>query len=775
MVLELTRLRILNLAQPPLSVSQLFGRFSVGGALSALSSAAPVHTSQRDVHWHDANITLCTTRRMLTENRIELEVWGTTVSSCRQSRYTMLGRARVQCPRTLLEGEFHSGPAIARTIVEMPGRAVFPPVVAMSVALHPWNPDISRGVTRSQVPELVLDVFDYNNGGPGTFLGRASLRGAQLAAMTTACTHGTYLCGRESRPVDLSLRPRSSHEAMRSELVVRGVVTISLIVAGDLNASTKKAINLKAIECQETDTVQDLREAFSFAMEVVDCIISDAWDILYRGRHMIVNIVGANVIDMHEKFKDKAEEEEHTLQDLRGACLSNLSGRNESEKFLRSAYLVATWNGKEVYHTKICLGSSAGSWNLCIPLQPLCESDGAGDNALIIEIFHDDGLCAHAPHDENRRIIGKLTLSLMQLLQLRRVTAAKLRSMGLSIRTIRSPYPNASSHLRLLHPHKSTNTQTFMRLRHAKRENARGCDGDPPRRILLTMSDVAVSGVPDSAVKILRQKMRLYVRVHCNNMEARSKPVGGGGTTATWIFERIQLSLDEAKLREGSLLFQIWMKGVSLTDKLLGEVCVSLEHVDIPEESAVPLTREICRPGHGQQGKLSCSISYSRLNEGCSANWNFIGRCEAIEQGERDMGAVYMSAFINHEAEEADAAVREAKADAQRKQVSEAIPERTSKKEDTLERQTVKAELQQMSTEDFASSSSYDAHNCSEMSGAVSMLQPYTASSFHAEPRACFGVDEHTGLPWTRDERGLRHFFLGFPSVSKSSGLNAQS
>ncbi|KAJ8601660.1 hypothetical protein CTAYLR_007449 [Chrysophaeum taylorii] len=787
-VVHVARLRVLNVARACGSLSGLFARIAIGGFRAARSSTKAIFKQQRDVSWDDdTDLVLCATRRALGENRVEFELWGTAHGA--RAKRTLVGRARVRCPRSLLEGNDIGIPITlrAKIDVERSGGISIPPVVEASFSLCPWTPEVAQALRRRKVPELILDVFDDDDAGPGVFLGRAVLRGAQLAAVSTVGRSGG--CKSEPRPMNLTLHPRSAQEAKSAKIKVRGTVTVSLHAGRDISflrtdvrrANARAAATAAAAEIRES--------AVTIAKESIEAIIDAAWRLMYQGRHLTLHVIGAKALRAPRREKRKAKRD---ARNALGGLLFSRDGGND-EEVMPNAYFVVLWNGIEVGRSPVCQSARDPSWVVRIALHPFAEA--ASDNAstsstssdnkealLIIDVYDDEALQGGGGGGGSTRppkngvvvegaFLGRLSLSCLELLQLRRSTAARVWTATATHTraTFDQLLPTACTQFRLCRS-RTSGAASDPRQDDDTGERDDDADGsDAPPRVLLYVSNIAVAELPDLRFPVLGGRIHPYVRVKLWNVEARSSTAKGGGTTTTWKRERLSLLVDEGLLSEEPLLVQVWMKRTPpLVDRLLGEARTRLDELVASGGKAVPATLELGRSGHRQQGVVSCSLSYQQADDAKEATDHAGAPEDKTDTAKQVAGALTVGLLVNRDAEAAREVAARARRDNEARRIAALALHEEQKMRAARERLRAEAELALMAAEDFA----FTAYYYGEGSGRddderalVLLQQGYDDddADYYATAGAWCGVDDASGLPWRTDEDGYRRFFLGFP------------
>lgn len=766
-VVRATNLKLLNAARAFGSIDGISARLSIAGFRASRSSTIAMNNSHCDVAWDDEDIMLCATKQVLATKRIELELWSTSSTGC-QSAKSLVGRARLRCPSGLLAIAPNAlgTSVVARTTVDVENCDGLPPVFEVSLELYPWTPELARAIRRRKVPELVFDVFNEDNTGfPGIFLGRAILRGSQLAAVSTVCPLDDRFPGMESHPVNLDLRMKSAHEASTSMIRIRGTIKVSLLAARSLDFLQKKIQIANATALATAAVVEQKQSSASIAMDAVDSIVDAAFWMMYKGQHLLLHIHGAQALCAPKRIKKRKKLEARNALGL-GNFLPSRSESDNDADLQPNAYVVIIWNGVEIGRTRSCRGTSEPCWSCRVPLSPLEAAIPEADAGLVVDVYDDESVDSDRRAGIEGTFIGRLSLSMAQLWQLRRVTAVRLLSMGLSPRKASNQqHPDACSEYRLSRFRGSSGQHQGDPSQLAEGDGANDDGSDQPSRVLFCMSNIAVAELPQNGFRLFGRGISPYVQIKVWNVEGRSKSVRGGGTTTTWRRERINLTLDEALLREEPLLVQVWASRAPLMDTLLGEARIRLDPLVSSGGMAIPVTLELGRPGHRQQGILSCSLSYQQAAEELST---VDKQCDD-ETTQQVAGALRVGVLVNYEAKAAIDTVQQARRDAQVRQLAKLAHQEEVRTRATRERLNSEAELELMAAEDLEENRTYScACDPAEKLDSASVLHGQSEADVGA------GVDTATGLPWARDEWGFRRFFLGFP-VDSSKSDSAES
>ena len=208
----------------------------------------------------------------------------------------------------------------------------------------------------------------------------------------------------------------------------------------------------------------------------------------------------------------------------------------------------------------------------------------------------------------------------------------------------------------------------------------------------------------------------------------------------------LSLTVDEGLLSEEPLLVQVWSKRASpLPDYLIGESRARLDALISAGGEATPTTFELGRPGHRQQGVLSCSLCFEQQTEPvhCAA-----GRHRRLNATSRDhAGAVGLAVTINHDAEAATAAF-----------ICANIAQLERHEWLRIEREA--AAVAAANNRLDVASGKIESTEKKQISAVNTTLQPSRLYHSNATDLQS-GVDSVTGLPWRTDDGGYRRFFLG--------------
>lgn len=702
------------------TVSDLFATFAIAGFNSARAPAAPVVTSQLDVSWEDLDLILYGTRDALTTGHIEMKLWGG------GSNKILLGRASLSCNHAVFKRCSENTTVHGAIDMESCEAVVPPPKVEVMLTLCPYTLQFARVMRKRKVPELVFDVFDGDNhGGPDIFLGRAFLRGAQLAAASTVrCVSS---CGKypspSTQPVKLKLHAKDAYS--KNSLKVRGTITVSLLAGRDLEFLRRtRKYEKKAIEDIDDDHTP-INSVATIRNLVETVVVDSAWKRMYQGRPLTLHIVGARGLYAPRRIKKKK------MADARNALVGLSTKVDDCTALLPSPYVVVNWNSTEACRTETTQTTSNPCWNVQICLQPINHDTDASADVLIFDVYDDEE--EHRPQGIEGAFLGRFSLSLAQIWQLRLKSSADLTTEEFRLSRCRQYVANEEEEIGII-------------------PGVRFC-----------LSSMAAADLPDLAFRLTGRRVSPYVLARVWKVEARSSTVRGGGTTLTWKRERVTLMLDERLLREEQLLVQVWMKRAPFADTLLGEATMCLDELVTSRGKAIPTTLELRRPGHRQQGYFSCALSYDIVEAEPGEGSN------DTHKEDESFGALRIGVVVNHEAEAAMETVREAQRFARKRR--ECVDHEKQQQEQERDRASEEiyithaeeglaltaAEESEMTTTYYASSSNDEmaliAATSSEDSG-------YLAQA---------GVDEATGIPWTRDEWGHRRFFLGFRSEDADS------
>ena len=225
--------------------------------------------------------------------------------------------------------------------------------------------------------------------------------------------------------------------------------------------------------------------------------------------------------------------------------------------------------------------------------------------------------------------------------------------------------------------------------------------------------------------------------------------------------------VDETLLSEEPLLVQVWSKRASpLPDYLIGESRARLDALIGAGGKATPTTFELGRPGHRQQGVLSCSLSFEEQGEATDLRSGSRQLSSPLQGISRDTtGALGLAVTVNREAEAAAEAFECAHvAHLQRQEIlrierEAAAVAAANNRLDAQSRVLTETEREEGNP---ANVNEGDKVIKTERRNLLKFVVDGAQS-----PGAYSGVDSTTGLPWRIDEAGCRRFFLGFPPVAE--------
>ena len=214
--------------------------------------------------------------------------------------------------------------------------------------------------------------------------------------------------------------------------------------------------------------------------------------------------------------------------------------------------------------------------------------------------------------------------------------------------------------------------------------------------------------------------------------------------------------VDETLLSEEPLLMQVWSKRASpLPDYLIGESRARLDALISAGGKATPTTFELGRPGHRQQGVISCSLSFEQQEETGAMS----GIHQKLTEASRDaIGSLGLALTINHDAE----AAIEAYAGAHTAHLERQEVLRTEREAAAVAAANNRLDVQ---SHLFIENSKGNASNTvgEEYGGEATLRRQHLPKFFDCRSSADFhgGIDPITGLPWRIDNAGCRRFFLG--------------
>ena len=223
--------------------------------------------------------------------------------------------------------------------------------------------------------------------------------------------------------------------------------------------------------------------------------------------------------------------------------------------------------------------------------------------------------------------------------------------------------------------------------------------------------------------------------------------------------------VDETLLSEEPLLVQVWSKRASpLPDYLIGESRARLDALIGAGGKATPTTFELGRPGHRQQGVLSCSLSFEEQGEATDLRSGSRQLSNSFQNVSSDaVGALGLVVAVNHEAEAATEAFEQAHvAHLERQELLRLKREATAvaaanNRLDAQSRVLIKVEKEEGNP---VSVDRGDKVIKTERRDFLKFVDGTQSTSAYS------GVDSITGLPWRMDDAGCRRFFLGFPSTA---------
>ena len=217
--------------------------------------------------------------------------------------------------------------------------------------------------------------------------------------------------------------------------------------------------------------------------------------------------------------------------------------------------------------------------------------------------------------------------------------------------------------------------------------------------------------------------------------------------------------VDEGLLSEEPLLVQVWSKRTSpLPDYLIGESRARLDALISAGGEATPTTFELGRPGHRQQGVLSCSLCFKQQTE---PEHRATGKFRRSSITSRDhAGVVGLAVTIDHDAEAAAAAFICASAAQDKRREWLRIEREAAAVAAANNRLDAQRDLIYDST-DQRKSAAGKGNIKGTVAKSIVLKHP---EAYHSTASSCIysGIDPITGLPWRTDPSGHRRFFLGF-------------
>jgi len=209
--------------------------------------------------------------------------------------------------------------------------------------------------------------------------------------------------------------------------------------------------------------------------------------------------------------------------------------------------------------------------------------------------------------------------------------------------------------------------------------------------------------------------------------------------------------VDETLLSEEPLLMQVWSKRASpLPDYLIGESRARLDALISAGGKATPTTFELGRPGHRQQGVISCSLSFEQQEETGAMS----GIHQKLTEASRDaIGSLGLALTINHDAE----AATEAYAGAHTAHLERQEVLRTEREAAAVAAANNRLDVQ---SHLFIENSKGNASNTvgEKYGGEATLRRQHLPKFFDCRSSADFhgGIDPITGLPWRIDNAGCR-------------------
>jgi len=214
----------------------------------------------------------------------------------------------------------------------------------------------------------------------------------------------------------------------------------------------------------------------------------------------------------------------------------------------------------------------------------------------------------------------------------------------------------------------------------------------------------------------------------------------------------MSIAVEESLMSEEPLLVQVWSKRTPpFPDRLIGESRARLSALVSNTGRMTPMTFELGRPGHHQQGLLSCSLALEQQAASDHAETHVVEVPSENDESKSQAGAIGLAVTTNHEAELASAAC------------SLTTLAETQRRKQLLNRGDI-AEIGEISNQEDLGIRPVDVRadddmgNCGIQNSALRAKMAKRSNTRGVQS----GIDIATGLLWRKDARGHRRFFLGF-------------
>jgi len=550
--MSISRLRLSNVA--PLffeAGDHAYLRFIIGGVISN-TTKTKITGDNIEFRWSDREIVLSITNQTLVKERLEVDL-RREIHCLSGVKDVLVGRTLLWCPPPppAVPKDHQKKNSIQHAIciqTALRHGTFDSPISHLEFLMNTtlWSPDITGSLHQHKGPNICLDVFDDDCEKPGEHLGRLVLCGSQIRELSTIIQRNkqSSIIGTS---IDLPLRPRSARESEIAATKVRGTISISLIAARSLDflcASKFLAQSKASAATLFIEKSAVTKESLDIVGDILETIVTTAWNSMQSGRCLVLHVVNGSGLFAPKRQKEKEQ------RDARSALLGSVRpGPADSESkrsVLPNGFCVVRWNGLEIGHTLTCPHTHAPIWGAQMPLSPSQTSDNnTSPPGLVLEVYDDN---ADESLDRqlgaNGNLLGRLTLSLTQLWELRRIIRLRIRRKHVDYKkgTISDIKVNYS----LLRHHSSKQRGPDNSMNVAVDDMGEKTSESSPR-VVLSMSDMAAAELPDTTLfarvfgRLSRAKQTPYIVVRLWNIETQSSTIKHGGTCATWKHESIEI------------------------------------------------------------------------------------------------------------------------------------------------------------------------------------------------------------------------------------------